>query len=69
MSGEHFDPDVQQRGVEYFQLLLEEDKVINSVLAKMPPYSESVQANNPLLKRIYNLKLGKKEYKDPTLIA
>jgi AP-2 complex subunit alpha len=27
MSGEHFDPDVQQRGIEYFSLLLEEDRV------------------------------------------
>jgi hypothetical protein len=33
----------------------------------MPPYSESVQQNNPLLKRIYNLKFEKKE-KDPTVI-
>jgi hypothetical protein len=59
MSGEHFDPDVQQRGIEYFSLLLEEDKIQQQVLSKMPPYSESVQHNNPLLKRIYNLKLGK----------
>ena len=33
----------------------------------MPPYSELVQQNNPLLKRIYNLKFEKKE-KDPTVI-
>ena len=38
------------------------------MLQRLPPYTEMVQQNNPLLKRIYNLKLGKNEYKDPTLI-
>lgn len=27
VSGEHFDPDVQQRGVEYYALLLEDDSI------------------------------------------
>lgn len=69
VSGEHFDPDVQQRGVEYYALLLEDDSIQQKVLMKMPPYSESVQSNNVLLRRIYQLKLGsKKDAKDPTLL-
>ncbi|CAD8166956.1 unnamed protein product [Paramecium octaurelia] len=68
IAGEHFDPDIQQRGIEYFSLLMEDDKLLNQIVVKMPPYSELVQQNNPLTKRIYVMVLNPKEQKDPTLL-
>ncbi|KAM3140321.1 hypothetical protein pb186bvf_007481 [Paramecium bursaria] len=67
MSGEHFDPDVQQRGIEYFQLLMLEDNIQNKVLAKMPAYPETFQNNGGAIIRILNQKYNKSEYKDSTL--
>jgi AP-2 complex subunit alpha len=39
MSSEHYDPDVQQRGVEYNQLLGEDEAVRRKILTRNPPYS------------------------------
>lgn len=61
IHAEHWDPDLQQRAVEYLQLMKDEkdlDEVRENVLQKMPCYSENIQENNPLLKRIYLLKMG-----------
>lgn len=51
VSSEHYDPDVQQRGVEYNILLDEDDAVKRKVLSKITPYSSEQQHINPLLKR------------------
>lgn len=38
------------------------------VFSKQPPYSVDIQGDNPLIKRIYKLKMGsKQESKDPTV--
>jgi AP-2 complex subunit alpha len=70
IHSEHWDPDIQQRALEYLKLL-QEDSTIEGVrpviLGKMPVYSEAIQTNNPLLTRIYALKLGPKS-KDPTVM-
>lgn len=69
LQGEHFDPDIQQRAVEYLQISLEDTDLRNQILAKMPPFSEDIQNNNPLMKRICQLKLsGTEKAKDPTII-
>lgn len=39
MSSEHYDPDVQQRGVEYNTLLGEDDAIRRKILSRNPPYS------------------------------
>ena len=71
INSEHWDPDIQQRAVEYLQLLKEGGPIDPAytayVLAKMPAYSEDIQNNNPLLKRIYALKAGAKT-NDPTVL-
>jgi len=71
INSEHWDPDIQQRAVEYSQLLKEGGPIDPAytayVLAKMPAYSEDIQNNNPLLKRIYALKAGAKT-NDPTVL-
>jgi len=71
INSEHWDPDIQQRAVEYSQLLKEGGPIDPAytayVLAKMPAYSEDIQNNNPLLKRIYALKAGAKTT-DPTVL-
>ena len=56
MSSEHYDPDVQQRGVEYNILLDEDDAVRRKVLSKVAPYSSEQQHINPLLKRFAEIK-------------
>ena len=69
LQGEHFDPDIQQRAVEYLQISQEESEIRNQILAKIPPFSEEIQNNNPLMKRICQLKLtGIEKAKDPTII-
>jgi AP-2 complex subunit alpha len=68
VSAEHFDPDLQQRGIEYNSLLQEAQDIQNKVFEKQPPYSEDIQNNNPLIKRIYKLKLtGLQTIKDPSV--
>lgn len=59
-SSEHFDPDLQQRGVEYNALLEEPLAVQQLIFSKQPPYSQEIQGDNPLIKRIYKLKMGSK---------
>jgi len=69
LQGEHFDPDIQQRAVEYLQISNEDAEIRNQILAKAPPFSEDIQNNNPLMKRICQLKLtGTEKAKDPTLM-
>ena len=69
LQGEHFDPDIQQRAVEYLQITNEEAEIRNQILAKATPFSEDIQNNNPLMKRIYQLKLtGTEKAKDPTVM-
>lgn len=58
LQGEHFDPDIQQRAVEYLQITNEDQELRNQILAKLPPFSEEIQNNNPLMKRICQLKLS-----------
>ena len=58
---EHWDPDLQQRALEYIDLLKEEDETRearNHCLQPMPTYSEDIQQNNPLIRKIYALKMG-----------
>ncbi|EGR33264.1 hypothetical protein IMG5_057290 [Ichthyophthirius multifiliis] len=67
-ASEHFDPDLQQRGVEYNALLQQSQQIQQLVYSKQPPYSVDIQGDNPLIKRIYKLKMGsKKEQQDPTV--
>ena len=69
LQGEHFDPDIQQRSVEYLTMSFESDDIRNQILAKTPPFSEEIQNNNPLLKRIYQLKIGGADkIKDQTIL-
>ncbi len=49
---EDHNPDVQQRAVEYFVLLSEDEAAAAKVLEKSPPFSEEQQQYNPLLKRL-----------------
>ena len=39
MSSEHYDPDVQQRGVEFNALLAEDENIRKKILSRNPPYS------------------------------
>ena len=67
---DNVDPDLQQRAIEYLALLEDDDEVIKArklALKKMPCFSEKIQANNPLLKKILALKLGK-DMKDEKVI-
>lgn len=65
MSSEHYDPDVQQRGVEFNSLLGEDDAIRKKILSRNPPYSEEQQISNPLLKRF--AKGGSLKTKDTSL--
>lgn len=56
LSSEHYDPDVQQRGVEYNVLLDEGEDVKRKVLSRITPYSSDQQHINPLLKRFAEIK-------------
>lgn len=56
VSSEHYDPDVQQRGVEYNVLLDEDESIKAKVLARITPYSSDQQHINPLLKRFAEIK-------------
>ena len=71
ISAEHWDPDIQQRAVEYLTILKDDPQVepIKAyVLQKMPPYSNEIQSNNSLIQRIYALKTGNTKTKDPTVL-
>jgi len=70
INSQHWDPDIQQRALEYLNLLKDDSisEIRNIALEKMPPYSEEIQNNNPLLKKIFALKKGVTASKDPTLM-
>ena len=70
---EHPDPDLQQRAIEYNKLLLDEEneeleELRSSALMPMPCYSEEIQNDNPLLRRVFALKMGGSKTDDPTVI-
>ena len=51
MSSEHWDPDVQQRGIEFKTLFAEDIAITKKVLAQNPAYTEEQEQSNPLLKK------------------
>lgn len=69
---EHSDPDLQQRAIEYNKLLDDDNEELEELrtnaLLPLPCYSEDIQVNNPLLRRIYALKMGGSKTDDPTVI-
>lgn len=69
---EHADPELQQRAIEYNKLLDEDNEELeelrSSALIAMPCYSEEIQNDNPLLRRIFALKMGGSKTDDPTVI-
>ena len=72
VNSQHWDPDIQQRAVEYQQLLKDDpngnmDRVRKHALEPIPTYSEEIQANNILLRKMYAIKKQKGESNDPTL--
>jgi hypothetical protein len=48
---EHWDPDVQQRGVEFLALFAQDPATQNKVVALNPAFTEEQQQANPLLKK------------------
>lgn len=69
VNSEHWNPDIQQRAVEYLNILKDDDgfgAIRGYVLEKMPTYSEEIQSNNPLLRKILSLKKGAAT-SDPTV--
>lgn len=59
VNSEHWDPDIQQRAIEYLTLLKDDpqvNQVRNYALEPMPTYSSSIQEDNILLRKIYTLK-------------
>ncbi|CEM38603.1 unnamed protein product [Vitrella brassicaformis CCMP3155] len=46
------DPDLQQRAVELYRLCNESTATMENVLAMMPVFSEKIQSNNPLIRRM-----------------
>ena len=62
MHTDNVHPDLQQRAIEYLALLGDSEefgKARKLALKKMPCFSEKIQEDNPLLKKILALKLGK----------
>jgi AP-2 complex subunit alpha len=51
MSSEHWNPDVQQRGVEFLALFGLEAGIQSRVIATNPVFTEEQQQSNPLLKK------------------
>lgn len=51
MSSGHWDPDVQQRAVEFLAILDNEAKVQQKIFSSNPSFTEEQQQSNPLLKR------------------
>lgn len=60
---EHKDPEVQQRAVEYYNLL----DLNMDCCQEMPTYNEGLQGGGGLLKRIFQIKSDSKA-KDQTLV-
>lgn len=51
LCSEHWDPDVQQRGIEYIALFDENEEIQKKVLSQNPVFTEEQQQANPLLKK------------------
>lgn len=51
LSSGHWDPDVQQRGVEYLVLLESNADAQKKILSLNPAFTEEQQLSNPLLKK------------------
>lgn len=51
MSSGHWDPDVQQRGVEFLVLLDKNADLQKKIIAMNPAFTEEQQMSNPLLKK------------------
>ena len=71
---DHWQPDLQQRALEYFTLLSDQTKEFSEVkdlaFNKMPTFPASIQDQNPLLTKMVIMKAGVgkgKEGEDPTL--
>jgi hypothetical protein len=58
LSSGHWDPDVQQRGVEYLVLMESNPEILKKVLEINPAFTEEQQLSNPLVKKF--LKISKK---------
>lgn len=68
MSSGHWDPDVQQRGVEFLVLLEKDPELQKKVVALNPAFTEEQQMSNPLLKKFARgKKLGGSENAQSTL--
>lgn len=51
LSSGHWDPDVQQRGVEYLVLLDNTADIQKKILSLNPAFTEEQQQSNPLLRK------------------
>ena len=51
MCSEHWDPDVQQRGIEFLGVLGLENQLQTKVMANNPAFTEEQQQSNPLIKK------------------
>lgn len=51
MNSGHWDPDVQQRAIEFLALLDKSPEVQKKVLSVNPAFTEEQQLSNPLLKK------------------
>lgn len=61
LSSGHWDPDVQQRGVEYLALLENNPTTQKRILSLNPAFTEEQQQSNPLLRKFAK---GAKKSKD-----
>ena len=51
LSSGHWDPDVQQRGVEFLVLIDKKSDIQKKILSMNPAFTEEQQLSNPLLKK------------------
>lgn len=56
---EHWDPDVQQRGVEFLALFSLDHNIQARVVAQNPVFTEEQQQANPLLKKFSKARKGR----------
>lgn len=56
---EHWDPDVQQRGVEFLALFSLDPNIQARVVAQNPVFTEEQQQANPLLKKFSKARKGR----------
>lgn len=60
LCSEHWDPDVQQRGIEYIALFEQPEEIQKKVLSQNPVFTEEQQQANPLLKKFAKKSTGSK---------